>query len=215
MSKAKTKPEKRNGKDAHRGAMARWARTALRAQNDHANALWNGGASGPVGEAERTAIDAVASLATMFVEGREPDTGEVEALRRVAAALWPGNRDTRIATGVRMVERAAAALSACRNANEKRKACIVLADWLCIGVHAGFGALREKPDKTGELLGSYEGTSGRRTKDGKGGGKLSAAGVFAELNTLAGYPLERLDAHTIANAVGRARDRERIPGAGT
>ncbi|HEY5373510.1 MAG TPA: hypothetical protein VIK01_07470 [Polyangiaceae bacterium] len=144
-------------------------------------------------DADRTAVELVQWLARTFVSEQPPEiAGEV--LRRIAAIALDGPRDWKIRRGVESVE---------RFAEEGSEA---LVNDLIANVEPNFWSLKTHLRAVEELLADYKPDVGRRTSDGKGSGKMSAARILAELNTLAGYPLgKNLDAHGVGSAISRSR----------
>lgn len=176
---------------------------------------------------ERRALDLVVWLAAIFADGRELQPFEQEILARIDGAMaHPADKDRKIALADTIVkdhaERYQLAATAGPDYKGNTPAEIVhnLGVELWSAVNKGFGVLDEMGPAVAELLGEYKADSGRRTKDGKGSGRLSSAGILAELNAYAGNPLALIPkerdgmAHAIANAVGRAKSKH-IPNLGT
>lgn len=202
--------------ETNRKPMAVWASELNRASSELARAMHRHGTAS-LEDHERNAVDLVQWFADLFAEGRIAQPLEIETLSRLAAALKPDSRDRRIALAVERVAYQAERFQQAKrgdlgNTPEEIGRHLTIELWGLVDER--FEQLEKRSMAVLELLGEYKADSGRRTPDGRGAGKMSAARILEELNTLAGHPLgERLDAHAVSNAMSRWK--KQIPSSGT
>jgi hypothetical protein len=198
--------------------MAAWSNALIRAQME-----WSRLTPTPLHQLDapqRTALEVVEWLSQVFAGERELHPDEAEALQRLDAALGPPSRRTdQLALAARLVDEHAARWHAAPvewtperegQWSPRHEIANALAATLWSQVNPGFEKLYEKLDDVEGLLARHEPGHGRRTAAGKGQGKLSAAAIVVELNTLAGWPLDpNLDRETVSSAIDRAKNTSR------
>ena len=135
-----------------------------------------------------------------IAEEMEPTRHDQAVLNRMWAASKPARDVERRALAAEVVTEHAEAYRTAPQARAAQRLCGSLG----ARVDAAFATL--EPEHVLALFVRYEPGRGKRTSAGRGKGKLSAAGVVAELNRLARWPLGRnLSPHAIGNAVAQSK----------
>lgn len=215
---------------AHRDRAAEYDTRAVRAaaraaigtaQQDEMNARQNGAREAaqqraPLTAADRNAVDIVRWIASLYAGGRQPQAGEQEVLDAMQKLFRPVLKGEKLLLAVELIKsHAVRYLQAIEGdpdyqGNRPEQIAHQLAVHLWGEVDDGLEPLEQMTAEVGELLEQYKASKGRRTKDGKHGGKLAASGILAELNTMAGWPLgDDLDAHKIDSAINRLQTKSR------
>ncbi len=183
--------EERNA--ATRDAIERWATAVVDAGSHLANAEMT--------LLQRRVLATVHNLAVTISKDLDGEVGptEIATVERVCNAWEPRTDTERIAAGHRLIRIHAeqVGIKHLIGASPDYVANSLIAH-LQMEVHRDFAAL-----KTGAVkaeLARYTATKDRR------GGKLTAAGIFVNLNALAGYPFSRsLKSVHVTNAVAEMR----------
>jgi hypothetical protein len=132
-------------------------------------------------------------------------------LRRLDAAFRPAREGQKAALADELVqehgERIHEAKRPGYKGNPPREIAHQLAVSLWSMVDASFGALDDRLDDVVALLERYERYRGRRSKAGKGTGKVSSTRIVCELNAMVRWPLGRsLKPRGVSNAVQKWRN---------